>query len=184
MPALPANSPKPRLCAETDLAALEKAKVKGAVRTDFVLSAEIIAITLGNVTGQPLPTQLAVLAGIALIMTAGVYGLVAAIVKLDDAGLFLSRRASRAAQAAGRAILRLAPWLMKLLTVAGTAAMFLVGGGILVHGVPALHHLAHGWQAAGGLTGALLPLLLDAGAGLAAGALLVAAMHLLHKARQ
>lgn len=170
--------------AETDLAALEKAKVKGAVRTDFVLSAEIIAITLGNVTGQPLPTQLAVLAGVALIMTAGVYGLVAAIVKLDDAGLFLSRRASRAAQAAGRAILRLAPWLMKLLTVAGTAAMFLVGGGILVHGVPALHHLAHGWQAAGGLTGALLPLLLDAGAGLAAGALLVAAMHLLHKARQ
>ena len=170
--------------AETDLAALEKAKVKGAVRTDFVLSAEIIAITLGNVTGQPLPTQLAVLAGIALIMTAGVYGLVAAIVKLDDAGLFLSRRASRAAQAAGRAILRLAPWLMKLLTVAGTAAMFLVGGGILVHGVPALHHLAHGWQAAGGLTGALLPLLLDAGAGLATGALLVAAMHLLHKARQ
>ena len=145
--------------AETDLAALEKAKVKGAVRTDFVLSAEIIAITLGNVTGQPLPTQLAVLAGIALIMTAGVYGLVAAIVKLDDAGL-------------------------KLLTVAGTAAMFLVGGGILVHGVPALHHLAHGWQAAGGLTGALLPLLLDAGAGLAAGALLVAVMHLLHKARQ
>ena len=170
--------------AEIDLAALEKAKVKGAVRTDFVLSAEIIAITLGNVTGQPLPTQLAVLAGIALIMTAGVYGLVAAIVKLDDAGLFLSQRASRAAQAAGRAILRLAPWLMKLLTVAGTAAMFLVGGGILVHGVPALHHLAHGWQTAGGLTGALLPLLLDAGAGLATGALLVAAMHLLHKARQ
>ena len=80
--------------------------------------------------------------------------------------------------------MRLAPWLMKLLTVAGTAAMFLVGGGILVHGVPALHHLAHGWQAAGGLTGALLPLLLNAGAGLAAGALLVAAMHLLHKARQ
>ena len=73
---------------------------------------------------------------------------------------------------------------MKLLTVAGTAAMFLVGGGILVHGVPALHHLAHGWQTAGGLTGALLPLLLDAGAGLATGALLVAAMHLLHKARQ
>ena len=174
--------------AETDLAALEKAKVKGAVRTDFVLSAEIIAITLGTVQGEPLATQVTVMALIAVAMTVGVYGVVAAIVKLDDLGLYLSQLQGGGLkaplQAVGRAILRLAPWLMKLLTVAGTAAMFLVGGGILVHGVPALHHLAHGWQAAGGLTGALLPLLLDAGAGLATGALLVAAMHLLHKARQ
>ena len=128
-----------------DLAALEKDKIKGAVRTDFILSAEIIAITLGAVAQADFWTQLAVLSGIAVIMTVGVYGLVGGIVKLDDAGLWLSRRASAAAQGLGRAILALAPWLMKGLSVAGTAAMFLVGGGIIVHGVPALHHLLDDW---------------------------------------
>ena len=157
-----------------DPAALEKEKIKGAVRTDFVLSAEIVAITLGQVAGQPFAVQLVVLASIAVVMTAGVYGLVAGIVKLDDAGLHLTRRPGRGAQAAGRAILALAPWLMKLLSVAGTAAMFLVGGGILVHGLPALHHVAQAWQIAGGSVGAMAPVLLNAAVGVAVGAALVA----------
>jgi predicted DNA repair protein MutK len=123
-----------------DLAVLERDKIRGAVRTDFILSAEIIVIALGTVAAMPLPTQVAVLVGIALLMTVGVYGLVAGIVKLDDAGLWLTQRGG--AQAAlGRTILRAAPWLMKALSVAGTAAMFLVGGGIVAHGVPFLHHV-------------------------------------------
>ena len=167
-----------------DPAALEKEKIKGAVRTDFVLSAEIVAITLGQVAGQPFAVQLAVLAGIAVVMTAGVYGLVAGIVKLDDAGLHLTRRRGRGAQAAGRAILALAPWLMKLLSVAGTAAMFLVGGGILVHGLPALHHVAQAWQIAGGPIGAMAPVLLNAAVGVLVGAALVALVALAQAARR
>lgn len=111
-----------------DMVAFEKEKIKGAVRTDFILSAEIIAITLGTVATAPFAQQLAVLSGIALIMTLGVYGLVAGIVKLDDLGLWLHRKGSSFAQALGRGILWAAPWLMKGLSVAGTAAMFLVGG--------------------------------------------------------
>jgi predicted DNA repair protein MutK len=129
---------------KVDLVALEREKIKGAVRTDFVLSAEIIAITLGTVATAPMGTRVAVLVAIALLMTVGVYGLVAGIVKLDDLGLWLSRRGSAAWQGLGALILRAAPWLMKALSVAGTAAMFLVGGGILVHGVPALHHAVEG----------------------------------------
>ncbi len=126
-----------------DLVAFEKDKIKGAVRTDLILSAEIITITLGTVAQAKFLTQLAVLIGVALIMTVGVYGFVAGIVKLDDAGLFLSRRsgaglAARLQRAGGRAIVRAAPWLMKGLSVVGTVAMFMVGGGILVHGIPAL----------------------------------------------
>jgi predicted DNA repair protein MutK len=120
-----------------DLCALERDKIKGAVRTDFILSAEIIAITLGTVAGSDFVTRLLVMAGIAVVMTIGVYGIVAGIVKIDDLGLYLSRRAG-AARAIGAGILRAAPWLMKSLSVAGTAAMFLVGGGILVHGVAPL----------------------------------------------
>jgi predicted DNA repair protein MutK len=123
-----------------DMVAMEKGKIKGAIRTDFILSAEIIAITLGTVDGQPFTTQLVVLAGIAAIMTVGVYGLVAGIVKLDDLGLYLAQRAGKISRAIGHGILSAAPWLMKALSVAGTAAMFLVGGGILTHGIPALHH--------------------------------------------
>jgi predicted DNA repair protein MutK len=119
---------------------LERIRVRGAVRTDFILSAEIIAITLGTVAAEPLGTQFLVLSGVAVLMTIGVYGLVAGIVKIDDLGLWLSRRPGAGARAAGRALVRCAPWLMKGLSVAGTAAMFLVGGGILAHGVPALHH--------------------------------------------
>ena len=129
---------------EVDLLALENDKVKGAIRTDFILSAEIIAITLGTVQASPFATQFTVLAGVALIMTVGVYGLVAGIVKIDDAGLYLSRQSGSGSQALGRGLLRAAPILMKVLSVAGTAAMFLVGGGILVHGLPFLHHLLEG----------------------------------------
>ena len=118
-----------------DLVAVEKDKIKGAVRTDFILSAEIIAITLGTVQSSPWTTQLSVLTGVALIMTVGVYGLVAGIVKMDDLGLYLLRKPAGLAQALGRGLLRTAPVLMKVLAVAGTAAMFLVGGGIVVHGL-------------------------------------------------
>ena len=166
-----------------DLAALEKDKVRGAVRTDFILSAEIIAITLGAVAGQDFWTQLAVLVGIALIMTVGVYGLVGGIVKLDDLGLWLSRRAGGAAQALGRGILWLAPWLMKFLSVAGTAAMFLVGGGIIVHGVPGLHHLVEGWAAGAGGLGWLVEVLCNAVAGIVTGAVVVGVVTLVKKMR-
>ncbi len=156
-----------------DLVALEKDKIKGAIRTDFILSAEIIVITLGTVADKPLLTQLAVLAAIAVIMTIGVYGLVAGIVKLDDAGLHLSHKANAALRALGRALLAAAPWLMKALSVLGTAAMFLVGGGILVHGLPALHHLVEGIAPSAGALSVLLPLLADALVGIAAGALVL-----------
>lgn len=167
-----------------DLAALEKDRIKGAVRTDFILSAEIVAITLGTVQASPFATQVVVLAGIAAIMTMGVYGLVAGIVKLDDAGLYLYHRPGESAwprlkRQLGSAILAAAPWLMKGLSVAGTAAMFLVGGGILTHGLPWLHalvehatSLVQGLQGWGGaVLAAITPLLLDAVAGLIAGAL-------------
>jgi predicted DNA repair protein MutK len=124
---------------------LERDKIKGAVRTDFILSAEIIAITLGTVQQSPWPTQLTVLSAIAFVMTIGVYGFVAAIVKLDDVGLHLSAKPgagvwTQLQRALGDGLLRAAPWLMKTLAVVGTAAMFLVGGGILVHGIGPLHH--------------------------------------------
>ncbi len=162
-----------------DLVAVEKEKIKGAIRTDFILSAEIIAITLGTVQASPLLTQIAVLSGIALLMTVGVYGLVGCIVKLDDAGLFLSQKggdsaAVRLQRRLGRAILKAAPYLMKALSIAGTAAMFLVGGGILTHGVPALHHLIENWSLAAGAT--LQPvasMAMDGVAGLAAGAMVL-----------
>jgi len=132
---------------QVDMVQFEKDKIKGAVRTDFILSAEIIVISLGTVADKPFTSQLAVLVAISLAMTVGVYGLVAGIVKLDDAGLWLSQRASAASRAFGRGLLAMAPWLMKTLSVVGTAAMFLVGGGILVHGFPALHHVVQGWTA-------------------------------------
>ena len=155
---------------EVDLLALERDKVKGAVRTDFVLSAEIIAITLGAVAGASFTTQVAVLVGISVLMTVGVYGLVAGIVKLDDAGLYLSRQASAAAQALGRGLLAAAPWLMKGLSVVGTAAMFLVGGGIIRHGWPWLHHASEAVvHQSGAALGWLSPLLFDAAVGIATG---------------
>lgn len=171
--------------APVDVVAVEKDKIKGAVRTDFILSAEIIAITLGTVQGQPFLTQLSVLVGIALIMTIGVYGLVAGIVKLDDAGLYLSQRAGAASRAVGRGILVTAPWLMKALSVAGTAAMFLVGGGILVHGVPAVHHGVQDWAVSiGGVPGVLAENGANAVVGIIAGAVVLAAVELVKNMRK
>jgi predicted DNA repair protein MutK len=158
---------------EEELLAFERDKIKGAVRTDFILSAEIIAITLGSVAGQPLSTQATVLTLVAVVMTVGVYGLVAGIVKLDDAGLLLSKRPGKAAQRFGALLLAAAPWLMRTLAVVGTAAMFLVGGGILVHGVPALHHAIEGLSAGMPAIGWLIGLLGDALVGIAAGFVVV-----------
>ena len=169
---------------DIDLVALERDKIKGAVRTDFILSAEIIVITLGTVAAASFGLQVAVLAGIAVLMTIGVYGLVAGIVKLDDAGLYLSRQAgdglARLQRSLGRGILRAAPILMKTLAVVGTAAMFLVGGSILVHGIPGSHDLVHAvthaaetLPAIGGLLAALTPLLIDASTGVVAGGLVL-----------
>ena len=155
----------------------ERDKVRGAVRTDFILSAEIIAITLGTVAGAPLATQFGVMAAVAVLMTVGVYGLVGAIVKLDDAGLALSRRSGAVARATGRLILRAAPWLMRALSVAGTAAMFLVGGGILVHGIAPLHHWVES-HAPG--VWALLP---NAAFGVVAGTLVLAGVLALRRFR-
>ena len=163
-----------------DLAALEAAKIKGAVRTDFILSAEIIVISLGTVASASLGTQIGVLCAIAAIMTVGVYGLVAGIVKLDDLGLALSQRSGSVLPALGRGILAFAPRLMKFLSIAGTIAMFLVGGGIIAHGFPALHHLQESLQAmvAGGLPSTLVGLLYTGVIGMLTGALLVAALKL------
>jgi len=167
---------------EVDLVALEKGKIKGAVRTDFILSAEIIVIALGVVGGMSFGTQVAVLISIAVMMTIGVYGLVAGIVKLDDAGLFLSRMANAVARGIGSAILWLAPWLLRALSVIGTAAMFLVGGGILSHGLPPAHHLIETLTAGmTGLTGALMPTLLDGVVGIVAGALVLLVVSLVQR---
>ena len=157
-----------------DLVAFEKDKIKGAVRTDFILSAEIIAITLGTVADAPLTQQVIVLSGIAIVMTVGVYGLVAGIVKLDDLGLWLTQKPGRVAKSIGGAILRAAPYMMKSLSVIGTAAMFLVGGGILTHGVPVVHHWIEGVTASAGGAGFIVPMLLNAVAGIVAGAVVLA----------
>lgn len=158
-----------------DVVAYERDKIKGAIRTDFVLSAEIIVISLGTVATATLTEQLAVLAGIAVIMTVGVYGLVGGIVKLDDAGLYLSRRGSHALRAIGRGLVLAAPKLMKALSVLGTAAMFLVGGGILVHGIPggedALHHL---YESLGGVLASIAGMATNGLVGVLAGALALA----------
>jgi predicted DNA repair protein MutK len=176
---------------EADLAAFERDKIKGAVRTDFILSAEIIVIALGTVAGAPFMQQVGVLAAVALLMTVGVYGVVAGIVKLDDAGLYLSRRNAAFAQSVGRGLLAAAPWLMKTLSVVGTAAMFLVGGGILGHGLAPLHHLAEAAGRAAGtlpsvgrLLGAVAPAVVNALAGMLAGAVILLALTLAARLRR
>jgi predicted DNA repair protein MutK len=169
---------------QVDMVQFEKDKIKGAIRTDFILSAEIIVISLGTVADKPFTSQLAVLVAISLAMTVGVYGLVAGIVKLDDAGLWLSQRASAASRALGRGLLAMAPWLMKTLSVVGTAAMFLVGGGILVHGIPALHHVVEHWVA--GQSWGLAALIENASNGLTgivAGALVLGVVMAVQKLR-
>lgn len=163
-----------------DLVAVEKEKIQGAIRTDFILSAEIIVITLGTVAGAAFGKQVAVVVAIALLMTVGVYGLVAAIVKLDDAGLHLRRKQGGGAwtelqRGLGGALVNLSPYLMKTLSIAGTVAMFMVGGGILTHGIPGLHHwaeqLAHG---TGAVLQTIVPALIDILAGIVAGAVVLA----------
>ena len=169
-----------------DLVAVEKEKIKGAVRTDFILSAEIIVIALGTVAAATFAKQVAVLVGIAILMTVGVYGLVAGIVKLDDAGLYLSRLPGEGfflslKRRLGHGILIAAPWLMKFLSIAGTAAMFLVGGGILTHGIPVLHQwIEQAAQIAETLAG-VAAMLADGVFGIAAGAIVLAVVTLASK---
>ena len=162
----------------------EKSKIRGAVRTDFVLSAEIIVITLGVVAVKPFFTQALVLSAIGLVMTVGVYGLVACIVKIDDLGLHLSGRGGVLA-VLGRALLVSAPWLMRLLSVAGTAAMFLVGGQILVHGIPPVHHwIEHAVAGRSGALKSLIPYLFNGAFGIVAGALVLVLVQPLMKLRR
>lgn len=165
----------------TDLVAYEKDKIKGAIRTDFILSAEIIAITLGTVADASLTQQVIVMSGIAIVMTVGVYGLVAGIVKLDDLGLWLTQKSGAAAKSIGNAILRAAPYMMKGLSVIGTAAMFLVGGGILTHGIPVVHHWIESVGAAAGSAGFAVPVLLNGVAGIIAGAAVLAVVSVVGK---
>ena len=170
---------------KVDVVAYEQDKIKGAIRTDFILSAEIIAITLGTVATSSFLTQVSVLTGIAIIMTIGVYGLVAGIVKLDDFGLHLTLRAgkhARVRRALGRGILVTAPYLMKFLSIAGTAAMFLVGGGILTHGIPVIHHWIEAFsKGLGSPLSAIAPTLLDGVAGVIAGAIVLAVVSVVKK---
>ncbi|CAI9396087.1 Inner membrane protein YedI [Citrobacter sp. T1.2D-1] len=160
--------------AAQDPLAFEKDKIKGAVRTDFILSAEIVAITLGIVAEAPLLNQVLVLSGIALVVTIGVYGLVGLIVKLDDMGYWLAEKTSVLAQALGKGLLVVAPWLMKSLSVVGTLAMFLVGGGIVVHGVAPLHHAIEQFaQQQSAVVALILPTLLNLVLGFIIGAIVV-----------
>jgi predicted DNA repair protein MutK len=180
------------LAANTDMRAVEQDKIKGAIRTDFILSAEIIVISLGvvNEGGASFGAQVAALVAVAIAMTIGVYGLVAGIVKIDDAGLWLSKRSGAAARAIGKLLLAAAPRLMKALSVIGTAAMFMVGGGIIGHAVEPLHHLAEsaahavsGVPAVGGLLAALTPTVIDAVAGVLIGAAVLLVVTLVQKVR-
>ena len=171
-----------------DMVALEKDKIKGAIRTDFILSAEIIVISLGTVAAATFSERVLVLSTIALVMTAGVYGLVAAIVKLDDAGLYLSKRANGAAKRFGDLLLLMAPKLMKTLSVVGTAAMFMVGGSILLHGVHALAGMVDAAAVAAGTVpaiGAVLkvvtPTVIDLVAGVIAGGVVLLVVTMIQK---
>ena len=170
---------------DVDLVAFEKQKIKGAIRTDFILSAEIIVISLGAVQDATFAVQVAVVSILAIAITVGVYGIVAGIVKMDDAGLYLVKNASANAwgsveRVVGNGLLSFAPYLMKILSVVGTAAMFMVGGGILMHGLPVLHELphiaaeaVHALPVGGAIFSSLVPTLVNAVAGVIAGALVL-----------
>jgi len=161
--------------ANQDPMAFERDKVKGAVRTDFILSAEIVAITLGIVAEAPLLNQILILSGIALLVTVGVYGLVGVIVKLDDMGYWLVEKSSALAQWTGKALLAIAPRLMKVLSIVGTLAMFLVGGGIVVHGITPLHHAIENLaQGQNGVIASLLPTAANLVLGFIIGAIVLA----------
>ncbi|NYT77373.1 DUF808 domain-containing protein [Alcaligenaceae bacterium] len=174
----------------TDPVAYEKKKIRGAIRTDFILSAEIIAITLGAVAQASLVQQVVVMSAIALAVTVGVYALVGCIVKLDDLGLYLCRKRQALARTTGRALISSAPYLMKTLSVVGTAAMFMVGGSILVHGIGPVHHLFEHWSASldtlagpGPMLSMVAPSLLGALFGIIAGGVVVALVSLVQKLR-
>ncbi len=170
--------------ANQDPQAFERDKVKGAVRTDFILSAEIVAITLGIVADAPLLNQVLILSGIAILVTIGVYGLVGVIVKLDDMGYWLVEKRSALARAVGKVLLFIAPWLMKVLSVVGTLAMFLVGGGIVVHGIGPLHHaVEHFASGLAGLFAMLTPTLFNLVFGFAVGAVVLAGVNLVSRLR-
>lgn len=165
-----------------DLVALEKDKIKGAIRTDFILSAEIIVIALGTVAEANFSKQVTVVSIIAIVMTIGVYGLVAGIVKLDDLGLYMMMRKGKSVlkqliRKVGHILLNATPYLMRFLSIAGTAAMFLVGGSIIGHGIPAIHHFAEPLKE----TSAVLPMLVDLLLGLTVGAICVAIFTLISK---
>lgn len=164
----------------------EKTKISGAVRTDFILSAEIIVISLGVVSSEPIMTQVIILSVIALLITVFVYGLVAGIVKLDDLGLYLSGLQSSIAKKIGQGILWLAPYLMKLLSIVGTIAMFLVGGSIILHGIPGAEHWLESVLPGNGagMPGAILTLLVHFVIGLIVGLVIVAVVSLFHKKEQ
>ena len=173
---------------EMDMATFEKDKVKGAIRTDFILSAEIVVISLGTVATATFSTKVMVLSVIAILMTVGVYGFVAMIVKIDDLGLYLTQQASSFKQTIGRGLLAFAPKLMKTLTIVGTIAMFLVGGGIISHGVPLLHHFTEGSvdyaehiPTVGSIVGALTPTLINLVIGFVAGLIVLAIVSLIKK---
>ena len=169
---------------DLDPVAYEKAKVAGAVRTDFILSAEIMAIALGTVSDKPIWEQALVLIAVALAITVFVYGLVAAIVRMDDVGSWLMARASRAAQAMGRGLIGFTPWLMKGLSIVGTAAMFLVGGSLLVHGMPPIARWLHdSIEPLGGVIAAVAPHLVHVAVGAVVGGLVVICVELWHRLR-
>jgi predicted DNA repair protein MutK len=179
-----------------DLVEFEKAKIQGAIRTDFVLSAEIIVIALGTVQAAAFFTQAAVVSTVAIVITIGVYGLVAGIVKLDDAGLALIQSQTQSLWGKlkgmiGRSLLWFAPVLMKLLAIVGTIAMFLVGGGILLHGIPGSHDLIHHAEEIsytlpmiGPTAQFLTPVIINGIAGVIAGAILVGLVSLINTLRK
>ena len=171
-----------------DLVAMEKDKIKGAIRTDFILSAEIVVITLGSIQEADLMSQILILSGLSVAFTVGVYGLVAAIVKMDDFGLYLLRKSltgsfNTAQRLGGRLMLTAAPALMKFLSVAGTIAMFLVGGGILTHSIGFLHHIAEAFIALAPSFSLLLSITFDGIAGVVAGAIIALALQAWTKIR-
>jgi predicted DNA repair protein MutK len=168
---------------QVDLVALERTRIRGAIRTDFILSAEIVVIALGTMAAAPMPQQVAALSAIGLLVTILVYGLVAGIVKLDDLGLRLIAAGGAAGQAFGTGILRSAPWLLKGLGIGGTIAMFLVGGTILAHGIPVVGHGIEGLAAGIGRGGALLTMVLEGGVGVAAGGGIVGGLALVRRVR-
>ncbi len=180
------------LAANADMCEVEKEKIKGAIRTDFILSAEIIVIALGvvNEGNASFGAQVAALVAVAVAMTIGVYGVVAGIVKIDDLGLYLSRKSGAAARAIGNLLLAAAPRLMKSLSVIGTVAMFMVGGGIIGHAFEPLHHIAEsaahamaGVPVIGGLLAAVTPTLIDAVAGVAVGAVVLLGVTIVQRLR-